>query len=157
MWSLSSIIIKYKGRISSEKYWCYFHCPNNGLRSISNFVFWIFPASDTAVQLESADSKQNAISKSLIQDSFPHIFWAMSKMHHTFWKKATFKICSMQSEFWSCLNMWPQSAKLRQEVSKNSLFSEFLYLFYRWLTKEPSKPRVRFVVCQKHSYLKTCT
>jgi hypothetical protein len=38
----------------------------------------------TAVQLESADSKQNAISKSLFQDSFRHIFWAMRKMYHTF-------------------------------------------------------------------------
>ena len=51
------------------------------------YVFWIFPPFDTAVQLESADSKQNAISKSLFQDSFWHIFWAMRKMHHTFWKK----------------------------------------------------------------------
>jgi hypothetical protein len=30
------------------------------------------------------------ISFSLFQDSFWHIFWAMRKMHHTFWKKATF-------------------------------------------------------------------
>ena len=45
------------------KYWYYFHCPKNVLRSILSFVFWIFPPSDTAVQLESADSKQNAISK----------------------------------------------------------------------------------------------
>ena len=43
-----------------------------------------FPALDTAVQLESANSKQNAISKSHFQDSFRHIFWAMRKMHHTF-------------------------------------------------------------------------
>ena len=53
---------------------------------ILSFVFWIFPPLDTAVQLESADSKQNAISKSLFHDSFRHIFWAMRKMHHTFWK-----------------------------------------------------------------------
>ena len=79
-----------KGPISSEKYWYYFHCPKNVLCSILSFVFWIFPPLDTAVQLESADSKQNAISKSLFQDSFQHIFWAMRKMHHTFWKKATF-------------------------------------------------------------------
>ena len=81
---------KSKGRIFSEKYWYYFHCPKNVLCSILSFVFWIFPPLDTAVQLESADSKQNAISKSLFQDSFRHIFWAMRKMHHTFWKKATF-------------------------------------------------------------------
>ena len=60
------------------------------LCSILSFVFWIFPPLDTAVQLESADSKQNTISKSLFQDSFWHIFWAMRKIHHTFWKKATF-------------------------------------------------------------------
>jgi hypothetical protein len=42
------------------------------------------------VQLESADSKQNAISKYLFQDSFRHIFWAMRKMLHTFCKKAIF-------------------------------------------------------------------
>ena len=122
-------LITAKGPISSEKYWYYFHCLKNVLCSILSFVFWIFPPLDTAVQLESADSKQNAISKYLFQDSFQHIFWAMSKMHHTFWKKATFKICSIQSEFWSRLNVWPQSSKLRQEVSKNSLFWEFLYLF----------------------------
>ena len=57
---------------------------------ILSFVFWIFPTLDTAVQLESADSKQNTFSKSLFQDSFWHIFWAIWKMHHTFWKKATF-------------------------------------------------------------------
>ena len=39
--------------MSSEKY--YFHCPKNVLCSILNFVFWIFPPLDTAVQLESAD------------------------------------------------------------------------------------------------------
>jgi len=79
-----------KGPILSEKYWYYFNCPKNVLRSILSFVFWIFPPLDTAVQLESADSKQNTISKSLFQDSFWHIFWAMRKMHHTFWKKGTF-------------------------------------------------------------------
>ena len=31
------------------------------------------------MQLESADSKQNAITKSLIQDSFRHIFLAIAK------------------------------------------------------------------------------
>ena len=76
-----------KGPIFSEKYWYYFHCPKNVLRSILSFVFWIFPPSDTAVQLESADSKHNTISKSLFQDSFRHIFWAMRKMPNTFWKK----------------------------------------------------------------------
>ena len=39
---------------------------------------------DTAVQLGSADYKQNAISKYLFQDSFWHILGAMRKMHHTF-------------------------------------------------------------------------
>ena len=53
-------------------------------------VFWIFPPWDTAVQLKSADSKWNAISKYLFQDSFWHNFWAMRKIDRTFWKKATF-------------------------------------------------------------------
>ena len=79
------------GPIFSEKYWHYYHCPKNVLRSILSFIFWIFPPLDTAVQLESAESKQNANSKSLFQDSFRLIFWAMRKMHHTFWEKATFK------------------------------------------------------------------
>ena len=79
--------VAFRGQISSEIYWYYFHCPKNVLCSILSFVFWIFPPLDTAVQLESADSKQNAISKSLFQDSFRHIFWAMRKMHHTFFKK----------------------------------------------------------------------
>ena len=87
---LSSSLLK--GPISSEIFWYYFHCPKNVLCSILSFVFWIFPPSDTAVQLESADSKHNTISKSLFQDSFRHIFWAMRKMHHTFWKKATFSV-----------------------------------------------------------------
>ena len=77
-----------KGWISSEKYCYHFHCPKNVLCPILSFVFWIFPYLDTAVQLESADSKQNAISKYLFQDSFRYIFWAMRKMHHTFWKKS---------------------------------------------------------------------
>ena len=71
-----------KGRISSEKYWYYFHCPKKVLCPILSFVFWIFSPLDTAVQFESADSKQKAISKSLFQD----IFGAMRKMRHTFWK-----------------------------------------------------------------------
>jgi hypothetical protein len=69
---------------------CYYHCPKNVLCSILSFYFWIFPSLDTEVQLESADSKQKAISLSLFQDSFRHI-WAMRKMHHTFWKKPTFR------------------------------------------------------------------
>ena len=77
-------------KVFSEEYWYHFHCPKNVLCSILSFVFWIFPPLDTAVQLESADSKQNTISKYLFQDSFRHIFWVMRKMHHTFWKKATF-------------------------------------------------------------------
>ena len=79
-----------KSQIFSEKYWYYFHCPKNVLCSILSFVFWIFLPLDTTVQLKSADSKQNPISKYIFQDSFRHIFWAMKKMHHTFWKKATF-------------------------------------------------------------------
>ena len=55
-----------------------------------SFAFRIFPSFDTAVQLESADSKQNAISKYLFQDSFQHIFGAMRKMHH-FLKKSDLK------------------------------------------------------------------
>jgi hypothetical protein len=84
---------KTKGRISLEKYWYIAQKRSVILR----FVFWIFPPLDTAVQLESADSKQNAISKSLFQDSFWHIFWAMRKRHHTFWKKATFKKFLLQN------------------------------------------------------------
>ena len=75
-----------KGPIFLEKYWYYFHCPKNVLCSILSFVLWIFPP--LAVELESADSIQNTISKSLFQDSFRHIFWAMRKMHHTLWKKS---------------------------------------------------------------------
>ena len=82
---LSSSLLK--GPISSENFWYYFHCPKNVLCSILSFVFWIFPPLDTIVQLESADSKENEISKYLFQDSFWHIFWSMRKMHHSFWKK----------------------------------------------------------------------
>ena len=57
-------------------------------------IVWIFSTLDTAVQLKSAESKHNTISKYLIQDSFQHIFWEMKKMHHTFWKKATFRVKS---------------------------------------------------------------
>ena len=89
-----------KGRIFSEKYWYYFHCPKNVLCSILSFVFWIFPPLDTAVQLASADSKQKAISKSFFQDSFRHIFWAMRKMHNTFWKKATFNKSERKKHTW---------------------------------------------------------
>ena len=83
------LCVAFRGQISSEKYWYYFHCLKNELCSILSFVFWIFLPLDTAVQLESADSKQITISKSLFQDSFGHIFWAMRKMHHTFWKKSS--------------------------------------------------------------------
>ena len=69
----------FKGPIFSEKYWYYFHCPKNVLPSILSFVFWIFLCSGTAVQLESADSKQNTISKYLFQDSFQHIFGQWEK------------------------------------------------------------------------------
>ena len=88
--------------IFSEKYWYYFHCPKNVLRSILSFVFWIFPPSDTAVQLESADSKHNTISKSLFQDSFRHIFWAMRKMHQPFWKKRPLDQIQMHLHRYSC-------------------------------------------------------
>ena len=63
-----------KSPIFSEKYWYYFRCPKNVLCSILSFVFWIFPPLDTAVQLESADSKQNTISKSLFHYSFSTFF-----------------------------------------------------------------------------------
>ena len=59
-----TVALSVKGRTSLEKYWYYFHCPKNVLCSILSFVFWIFPLLNTAVQLESADSKQNTISKS---------------------------------------------------------------------------------------------
>ena len=72
-----------KGPIFSEKYWYYIHCPKNVLRSI--LVFWIRTRQCSESQLT-----LNTISKSLFQDSFRHIFWAMKKMHLTFWKKATF-------------------------------------------------------------------
>ena len=76
------ILRTFKGPIFSEKCLYYFHCPKK---------LCIFLPLDTAGQLESADSKHNTISKSLFQDgfisSFRHIFWAMRKMHHTFWKK----------------------------------------------------------------------
>ena len=87
--------IMLKVRYSQKKYWHYYNCPKNVLRCILSFVFWIFPPS---VQLESADSKHNTITKSLFQDSFQHIFWAMRKMHHTFWKKATF------TSFWGLVH-----------------------------------------------------
>ena len=45
------------------------------------------------LQLESADSKNNTISKYLLQDSFWHFWGAMRKMHYTFWKKASFRLC----------------------------------------------------------------
>ena len=95
-----------KSPIFSEKYWYYFRCPKNVLCSILSFVFWIFPPLDTAVQLESADSKQNTISKSLFQDSFPHFFWAMLKIHHTFWKKRPLELfgvskIKLQFERWA--------------------------------------------------------
>ena len=56
------------GGIFSEKYCYYFHCPNGTLQC-----------------RESADSKPNAISKYIFQDSFLHM--AMRKKHHTLWKK----------------------------------------------------------------------
>ena len=87
-----------KGPIFLEKYWYYFHCPKNVLCSILSFVLWIFPP--LAVELESANSIQNAISKSLFQDSFRHIFWAMRKMHHTLWKKQPLPIlCNLNVKF----------------------------------------------------------
>ena len=90
-----------KGPIFLEKNWYYFHCPKNVLRSILTFVFWIFPPSDPAVQLKSADSKQNTIWKYLSQDSFWHILWAMRKMHHTFWKIATFMDKLFSKTLWN--------------------------------------------------------
>ena len=101
---ISTVLIKLlfsKDPMFLEKYWYYFHSPKNVLFSILSFVFWIFPHLDTAVQSESADSKQNAISKYLFQDmaySLWHIFWAMRRMHHTFWKKATFRIYLQSGE-----------------------------------------------------------
>ena len=47
-----------KGLIFSKKYWCYSDRPKNVLRSILSFVFWIFPPSGTAMQLESANRTQ---------------------------------------------------------------------------------------------------
>ena len=88
----------------SEKYLYYFHCPKKVLCSILSFVFWIFPPLNIAVQ--SADSKQNAISKYVFQDSFQHIFGAMRKMHHTFWKKRPLVItCNSKTiELWKLYN-----------------------------------------------------
>ena len=44
------------------------------------------------MQLESADAKQNAISKSLFQDSFRHIFWGNEKNVSYSLEKVTFNI-----------------------------------------------------------------
>jgi hypothetical protein len=62
---------------------------------------------------------QNTISKYLFQDSFQHIFWAMRKMHHTFWEKATFRCPVMfhtifwmgkdRSKIWILLQKWFQT------------------------------------------------
>ena len=90
-WPNLSSVATVKGLIFSKNYWYYFNCPKNLPGSIVSFVIWIFPPSDTAVQLESANSKHHTISKSLFQNNFRHIFWAMRKMHHTFRKKATFR------------------------------------------------------------------
>ena len=70
-----------------------FPLPKKCLCSILSFVFWIFPPLYTAVELESADSKQYAISKYLFSGYFAgdrYILWAMRKTHHTSWKKALF-------------------------------------------------------------------
>ena len=76
-----------KGLIFSERYWYYFNCPKNVLCSTLSFVFWIFSPSDTALQLESADSKQNPNSKSLFQDSFMAHFMGNEKNVSYFLKK----------------------------------------------------------------------
>ena len=80
-------------------------------KAILNYYIWIFPPLDkTFIKIHwlwytLLDAKRktdqfwswmgtscdlifsNTISKSLVQDSFWHIFLAMRKMHHTFWKK----------------------------------------------------------------------
>ena len=104
-----------KGPIFSEKYWYYFHCPQNVLCSILRFVFWTFPPFKTAVQLE---SDQSTISKYIFQDSFRHIFWAMRKMHHTFWKKATFSIVTSDPD--SSLANFNNSSFCCVQVEDNS-------------------------------------
>ena len=101
-----------KGLIFLEKYWYYFHFPKNELYSILSFVFWIFPPLDTAVQLESADSKQNAISKSLFQDIFWHIFLEMRKMHNTFWLKGTFNGLALPLHSIEDFEVEPRSSRL---------------------------------------------
>ena len=92
-----------KGPISLEKYWYYFHCPKNVLGSILSFVFWTFPPSDTAVQLESTDSKQNAISKSLFHDNFGKLFGQWEKcIIYIFWKKRHLPAIKVLTDFsWS--------------------------------------------------------
>ena len=56
------------------------HCPKNVLRSILSFVFWIL---SECQQTLNRTQFQNLF----FQDNVRHIFWAMRKMHHTFWKK----------------------------------------------------------------------
>ena len=82
------------------------------LCSILSFVFWIFPPLDTAVQLESADSKQSAISKYLFQDIFWHIFLEMRKMHNTFWLKGTFNGLALPLHSIEDFEVEPRSSRL---------------------------------------------
>ena len=56
-------LFQLKVQYSQKKYWYYFHGPKNVVHSTLTFVFWIFLPLDTAVQLDSVDSKHNTISK----------------------------------------------------------------------------------------------
>ena len=92
-------IVIIKGPMFSEKILASFPLPKNVLRSIQSFVFWIFLHSDTAVQLESADSIQNTISKSLFRIVFGTLFEQWEKCI-IFLKKATFRdnpFCNVKS------------------------------------------------------------
>ena len=69
--------------ISSEKYWYYFQSQKMCC-VLSLALYFEFSRPWTLQCSQSADSKQNAISKYLFQDSFWLIFWTIRKMHHTF-------------------------------------------------------------------------
>ena len=117
----SLAVFETKGRIFSEIFWYYFDCPKNILCPIISFVFWIFPPLDTAVQLESADSKQNAFSKSFFQKVW-YIFLTAQKMCWKLSWKNYFEIAfCLESADFNCTAVSElgkiQNTKLRIERS----------------------------------------
>ena len=93
-----------------------FPLPKKCVAYYSKLCILNFPALRHCSAVESADSKQNAISKSLFQDSFRHISWATRKMHHTFWKKATFTK-SQKPAICSTMNCKSTKRMLHQKLS----------------------------------------